>query len=844
MVEVDPERDIKASVLEHSDDGCGESMDAVQLGEVASEPPGRSLLYPRTEYFEPSPAEAEAVAWIRDSQNTNMTLDFSLTVTSASAQLNLGQFEQLVGIVAQRDQSVNLDKPIGEYSYVKVPDNLIGSHPLVQKNMVGSFVRIKKVNDNRFDVDGFTAVVVGVSCGDLIVHCVGEQHRDLNQPGGSLLIRYIARLPNLRKLNLTSSWMWGSIREMMKNEPAFDQLQLDTIILRGLGLERPRGKGVLADLSDFRDFAPTLKHLDLSRILDMRGVLSDLSEHKQLTTLLLTDEKVPPHLNGNISALSGVPCLEHLQLSGAGIVGNIADIGDLKKLGHLWLKGANVQIDLKDLSRFAALSSVEVPEQSVGSLETIGSLTYLTGLHIEGATGVSGDVSSLKEMTRLKSLWIMEAPRIKGHIESFKDLGALEELVLPRQRELHGDVSILKNLRKLQVISIRGTKIRGDLRPVLPGLPLRILDVSGSKTRLDITTLEGHEYLEELDAGDVMRLTGDISGLQGKQFLRQISVARTAVTGDLKALHQLPLQVLDVTNTSVTGSVNGLLSEDGQLKVLKAGGSNIDGKITTTLAANSNTVEVLDLSGTNADIAFLREASCRGGTEAGCSENEGDMLFPNLKQLVLADVKMESETGNAPLATATLGVFRNHKELTQIDFSGMGLTGDLDGQFLQEVQNASGVVVSDRSIDYSPLGHALLKLILARNEILTVSMLPTISLDEMVLKGNRNLTELPSKWFRDSKAYLDVSDTQLVNKDMKLTLTRELAKEDMCLYDRKLGGQFLGEESPYSCLQFEVSDSKTAPPAGRVIVSPETFDPLNLCSCNPGFAGRGVTCIG
>merc|ERR1719181_1205584 len=107
-------------------------------------------------------------------------------------------------------------------------------------------------------------------------------------------------------------------------------------------------------------------------------------------------------------------------------------------------------------------------------------------------------------------------------------------------------------------------------------------------------------------------------------------------------------------------------------------------------------------------------------------------------------------------------MFRNHHKLSFIDFSFMGLYGDLDSAFAR---------VPHKSWDFSPLALKLQRLYLDENNIGAVQVLPPPVLEEISLRGNRNLNKLPMKWFTDTHCQVDVRNTSLVSLERKRTLS-------------------------------------------------------------------------
>ncbi|CAK9032585.1 unnamed protein product [Durusdinium trenchii] len=387
----------------------------------------------------------------------------------------------------------------------------------------------------------------------------------------------------------------------------------------------------------------------------------------------------------------------------------------------------------------------------------------------------------------------IESREASGNVASFVNMTSLEALLLPHT-QVSGDLSSLQHLTSLRWLDLSHTQVSGDilfLRNLthLMGLHLSQTEVSG-----DISSLQ-NTSLWRLDLSHT-QVSGDLSSLQNLTQLRfRLDLSRTNVSGNLAALRDLAkLQDLRLAQLPVQGDVAAL----------------------QYLAK----LELADLSGTL--VSGFLEGSCK---KDYCQK---------LRDLNVADTKVG--IGNPLLMFASIG----WAALQTLNVSGSQL--NLTTQELLEPLKFTRITRllaancalhgSVPSLKGWPFGRtlsgSLQVLDLSHNRMDAVSAdswLPKIRLD---LSHNAHPLRVSAEVLR-----------RVIKSGMELWLTRtELANRDevMGLWQTELSPQEAWTPRPSQ--GFECQDLSNP----NLRVTPELFLPEQMCSCSPGFFGKGADC--
>ncbi len=223
---------------------------------------------------------------------------------------------------------------------------------------------------------------------------------------------------------------------------------------------------------------------------------------------LLADEHLDEgwrRLVTDVSALSGLTDLTHLDLRGTGVL----DVSALSKLTNLTLLGLSQTgvTDVSTLSGLAGLTFLDLSDTGVTDVSALSGLTGLTVLGLSG-TGVT-DISALSGLTKLTHLGLSDT-----------------EVT---------DVSALSGLTNLTLLGLSGTGVT-DVSALSGLTGLTHLYLSGTGVT-DVSALSGLTGLTHLGLSHT-RVT-DVSALAGLTGLTHLDLTGTGVT-DMPMLSSLP----------------------------------------------------------------------------------------------------------------------------------------------------------------------------------------------------------------------------------------------------------------------------------------------------------------
>lgn len=173
------------------------------------------------------------------------------------------------------------------------------------------------------------------------------------------------------------------------------------------------------------------------------------------------------------------------------------------------------------------ISSLELEDVEIKSLEGIQYLVNLTNLHIggysRGAWNQYSDLTPLAKLTKLRHLDI--AGSLVSDLEPIAELNQLRTLSLYACDAIT-DISYLDNMIHMEHLDLRGPRIR-DIDALKNMSELHTLVVAGdtSQTFTDLDALKGKNNLEYLEV--MWRKIEDISGLSGLPSLRRVNLAKS-----------------------------------------------------------------------------------------------------------------------------------------------------------------------------------------------------------------------------------------------------------------------------------------------------------------------------
>ena len=242
------------------------------------------------------------------------------------------------------------------------------------------------------------------------------------------------------------------------------------------------------------------------------------------------------HQQVDLSPLSGLMKLEHLELSGGNVYWvDLTPLASLTSLEHLTLTGFRwgysetgpllPALDLSPLSALGKLSYLNTGFSRIRSIEPLAGLTNLTHLILQDAE--VQDLAPLVGLTKLQSLDVG-----RNRIADLTPLSGMTEMTwLDLGTNRVTDLSPLNSMTKLRWLDI-SRNLLTDLSGVASFSRLRWLDASGNRIR-DLGPLAGLSEIAHLDFG--FNLVDDLSPLAGLSRLSALVASGNRVA-DLSPL--------------------------------------------------------------------------------------------------------------------------------------------------------------------------------------------------------------------------------------------------------------------------------------------------------------------
>lgn len=466
----------------------------------------------------------------------------------------------------------------------------------------------------------------------------------------------------------------------------------------------------------------------------------------------------------------------------------IDGVDDLKRWQIIWSKCEVEQINLPG------------HEKVHGALdERLGELTSLQILDLRDTEGLAGSLSHLQGLTNLIALYL-SGSHVAGDLSSLRNLTELNTLVLDGTN-ITGDLSSLRNRTKLRWLQLDGTKVTGDLSSLRASTGLFRLGLSNTQVVGDLSDL--HLDLEFLDLSHTA-VAGKISGLQKLTKMSHLALSDSDVSGDISSLKALSsLKQIDLSHTIVAGDMAVLLHWK-QITSVKLEHAKVSGRLNTSWLGKAQMLRTLKLS--YSEVSFLPAAGDKGDLEKLLLLNslEEDVTWlPQLNMLELSGCPLQGDVMDL------LWLLRKCPNIASIKATNSRLTGSL------------------RSLRGQRLARSLQTLDLAANNVSEIDDLPE-NLQVLILTGNPMVRFADGVLRRAVKAgtFLDLQNVELSNK----AEARELVLEGLL---NKTPHNSSDTAGGYSCYSIESTSLQ---------VTPALFLPDELCSCSPGFAGRGVGC--
>lgn len=249
-----------------------------------------------------------------------------------------------------------------------------------------------------------------IECEIADASAIGELHRlkTLSMRGGASQINF-AGLSSLERLSI------------LADVPEFGNLatcrSLQFLSLTDCGLQDLRPLSGLSGLTDFELSEAPLR--SLTGVAGMRGL-------KRISLLQLPLEQ--------IDELSAAPLLQEVALGFLPRLKSVAGLTGLPQLTTVIIYSCRNIKDLDGLGRIAGLTTLEVMNVPVSSVEFIGRLTNLRTLRLE-STGSIPSLSFLRGLNRLETFFPANNTKIvDGDLSILLELPALKEVRYTERR--------------------------------------------------------------------------------------------------------------------------------------------------------------------------------------------------------------------------------------------------------------------------------------------------------------------------------------------------------------------------------------------------------------------------
>ncbi len=339
-----------------------------------------------------------------------------------------------------------------------------------------------------------------------------------------------------------------------------------------------------------------LTYLDLSfsNITDLNGIecatsltnlnisfnsIADLSPLESLTNLEILKINYPDNPNLDLSILTNLTNLRHLDLEGHRRR-DISDLKNLKNLRQLNLR----QNKINDLSSLKPLTNLERLELSQNEIIDLSPLKNLTSLYqLQLINNLIQDISPLANLTRLTELHLTA-----NKIDDISDLENLTNLrILDLIFNHDFDILPLANLNQLEELSLGEIQLN-DITPLKNLTELKNLRIVNAQLE-DITPLQYLVNLETLSLSE--NRISDISPLENLTNLRSLYLSDNQIS-DISILTSLiNLMDLGLTNNAINDIPD--LSNSDALFNLYLGKNNIND---ISILSNVQSIRRIDLS--------------------------------------------------------------------------------------------------------------------------------------------------------------------------------------------------------------------------------------------------------
>ncbi|OVA13664.1 Protein kinase domain [Macleaya cordata] len=403
------------------------------------------------------------------------------------------------------------------------------------------------------------------------------QHLDLsrNHFYGPIPAR-INDLWGLQYLDLSSNNFTGGFPSGINN---LQQLKVLDLHLNGLW----------ADVGDLFSELRNVERVDLSYNMFYGGLSSDSAKISTLTNTVRYVNLSHNRLNGEFFSADSIQLFKNLQVLDLGdnqIFGELPSFGSLPTLRILRVGNNQLQGPIPE-EFFATLIPLEELDLSrngfSGSIYNINSTT-LKSLNLSSNV-ISGSLPST-----LGSCVMVDLSRniISGDISAMQSWGNTLEVIDLSSNALSGSFpNLTSQFERLISIKISNNTLVG-------GLPLAIWN----SPRLSSVDLSSNQLTGSIPTSFFTSMSLINLNLSGNHFTGPIPLQGSHTSELLVLPSSPPLESLDLSNNSLTGSLPSEIGNLGRLKLLNLGNNRLSGQIPSEMSKLTG-LEYLDLSVNN-----------------------------------------------------------------------------------------------------------------------------------------------------------------------------------------------------------------------------------------------------
>ncbi|CAI9268314.1 unnamed protein product [Lactuca saligna] len=532
----------------------------------------------------------------------------------------------------------------------------------------------------------------------------------MNDLGESEIPSEIARLKQLRSLDLSYSWFSGQIPNEISQ-----LIQLSSLDLSGnsLKLHSPSLKDLVQNLTGLEelhlsgvDISSSVPHF-LANFSSLRSIkLRDCSVRNEFPATILELPKLQvvnladnTDLTGSFPIFHNISLLEEVILDFTGFIGIVPEsLSHLNHLTVLSLTGCSFSGRIpRSLSNMTQLTYLGLGENHfTGSVPSLASLLKLDLLELNGNRFEKGRFPNwLGKLTKLSELYLSDM-NINGEIPLFlSNLTKLSEVGMPRNSLTGGIPSWLFNLTQLTFLNLQMNQLQGPIPNTFSNFKnLEYLNLGGNNFsgRVELDMFLGLNKLQALALGYNM-----IS----------LVVTNNYTNTTLPELHKLGLSSCNLKEFPA------FLRFQNKMDTLLLDRNKIDGLVPVWIWNNSReTLEFLELAHnsitgfdqhphflpwTNLEVIFINDNQLRGQLPIppkttvmySVSHNNLTGEIPasicELKYLQLLDLSFNNMSGTLP---SCLGILSNSLialYLKRNNFHGKMMNAFMSGSLLNHL---------------------------------------------------------------------------------------------------------------------------------------------------------------